>query len=88
MKIPDVFCDFELHPYPGISDELGWLSCTLEVDHDGDHETLVNLPCMNCGGIELHYDGCEDMEETASGSEVMVLGMDKEGWYWVKRLVH
>lgn len=80
--IPDEYCPGELIPSEGRI-EMAWFMCLREVDHDGDHRTICNFPCRACGGIDHHYDDCEDVGETVGYEEdLMIIYFDDEGAYW------
>lgn len=75
----DTFCDAEVNTF----EEAGvmpWLTCLAEPGHDGDHRSICHAPCINCGGVDLHYEDCPGEPEFFDC--ILVIRFNDEGEYW------
>jgi len=77
--VPDEFCDVEI--FYDESPEMADLACLEEKGHPENipHKALVFVPCMECGGIDYHYEWCQS---DATETRYMKLLFTTDGWYW------
>lgn len=86
--VPEKMCDAEANTWEEAG-VMSWLTCLLEVDHDGDHMTVCFMPCMTCGGFDLHFDDCPDSSESVkSSTDVLTIFFNDEGEYWCQGYEH
>lgn len=57
------------------------LSCIVKGFHEPPHQTIMQKPCMECGGMDAHTEWCET---GGPEEETIVVLFNDDGEYWVK----
>jgi hypothetical protein len=60
------------------------LSCVVKGFHEGPHQTIMEVPCERCWGMDVHRDWCPVIEDNSETVGQMVVLFDNNGQYWVK----